>query len=671
MTGAVAQSRAAVTLARLLAAGSVMACLVAVALALLAERPFLGDLVATPEVTVGVSFSIVGALLAGRHERAVGWLMLTIGGSAALYAGSAAAAGFLLGGNLQADASDPGAEVWFAWVTSWAWLPVYLLVLGVLPLILPNGRLLGARWRFPLWLAVGYLALLLVVVSTHPDGADDFPGLSNPMAQEAARQLRPALESAFPFVMLVPVGSGLVSVGLRMRRADAATRRQLGWVLYGVTVTVVLVLLVGNLPVPDWVMSLTVLPIPVGIGVAALRYRLYDLDLVVNRTLVAGALVAGSALTYAAVVGWLGGLLDTDRDLTSFLAAFVLALLFHPARMRVQHQIDRLFFGRRGDPLALVRDIDAALREAATPRDALAQGVEVIREGLRLTVAQARVQLPSGEQVTARAGAGVTATSLLLTLHGEEVGVLEVGDRARDSGLSRTDVKVLETLAGPLAAAGYALRHTGDLEDASIRLIEAREEERRRLRRDLHDGLGPQLAGVVMGVDSVRSAIGRSDPGRADALAKEVGERARTAVDDVRRLVSGLRPPVLDDLGLVGALRSLVPEGSGGPAIEVDGELTDLSAAVEVAAYRIASEAITNAVRHSGAETIRVRIARAPDALSVMICDDGSGIPDGASAGVGLASMRARAAELGGWCKVLAGDPHGTAVHAQLPLEAR
>jgi two-component system, NarL family, sensor kinase len=250
-----------------------------------------------------------------------------------------------------------------------------------------------------------------------------------------------------------------------------------------------------------------------------------------------------------------------------------------------------------------------------------------------------------------------------------------VGSRPRDTHLTGADLQVLGSLAGRLAAAAYALRLSGDLEESHARLIGAREDERRRLRRDLHDGLGPQLAGVVMGVESIGAAVRRGDAARASDLARDVSQRARTAVDDVRRLVSGLRPPVLDDLGLVGALRTTVPGDAGsadGPQVTVTAGagLPPLPAAVEVAAYRIASEAITNAIRHSGAQAVDVVLDVAPGALEVRVTDDGRGIPATATPGVGLGSMRDRATELGGWCRIDAEEPRGTTVLAHLPIGA-
>jgi signal transduction histidine kinase len=463
----------------------------------------------------------------------------------------------------------------------------------------------------------------------------------------------------------VLVLASLLTVGVRLRRADSTERRQLGWVAYAVVLAVAVVAFAPAV----WV-NAAVLLVPAGITVAALRYRLYDLDLLVNRTLVAGALLGLAALAYVAVVAWVGSLVGTSGGVTPFLAAFAVALAFHPARIRVQRGVDRLFFGRRRDPLALLRDLDAALRQAPSPRVALQDAVRVVRSGLRLPGAALVVRLPSGELVRAEEGTvGDDATAVPLDLHDDQVGTLLLAPRTPGAPVRGTDLRAVTALVGPLASAAYAVRLSGDLEESRRHLLEAREEERRRLRRDLHDGLGPQLAGVVMGLDVVGSALARGDHARAADLTRAATEQAREAVEDVRRLSHGLRPPVLDDLGLVAALRSAGPIAApGGPRVEVcaDGDLDDLPAAVEVAAYRIALEAVTNAVRHAGATRIDVRLCATLDDLTLEVCDDGAGLPAGARPGVGLASMRERAAEVGGRCTVTA-QPRGTRVSVHLP----
>jgi two-component system NarL family sensor kinase len=662
-------SRAATWAARLLAGVSILLAAIAVALPLVGGLDYLPRLFSSPEIVVALAYSTTGALLVGhRRARSIGWLLLGIGVVAAVYVSSVSYVAWLLEGNAEAALpvdADPLATV-AAWMTTWAWFPAWFAVATVLPQLVPDGRLLGPRWRLLLGatLLVGLLAVL--DFATSPGQLGFFTRIENPVGSPALADLLSPVTGALDAAFMALIALSLASVVLRFLRADGVQRRQIGWFGYAVVLTVG-VILVG----PGWAVNAAVLLIPAGIAVAAFRYRLFDLDLVANRTLVAVLLLGSGAVAYLALAAWVGALVGTSGGITPFVAALAVALVFHPARLFAQRWVDRLFFGRRGDPLALLRDLDQVLREADTPRSALAGAVELIRDGLRLAGAAVVVERPHGGAVRAQAGSvPEEAVVLPLVLHEQQVGVFHVAPRGAERRLGDADLRVLSALTGPLTSAAYALLLSGDLEESHRRLLSAREDERRRLRRDLHDGLGPQLAGAVMGLDVMRSALDRGDPARAKGLAGVVSDQVRGAVEDVRRLVSGLRPPVLDDLGLLGALRATWPVVSGeGPAVTItaEGALDDLPAAVEVAAYRIVQEAVTNAVRHARATAIDVHVAATAEALCVRVEDDGDGVGPGAGGGVGLASMRERAAELGGWCTVSTGEERGTRVLAHLP----
>jgi signal transduction histidine kinase len=257
---------------------------------------------------------------------------------------------------------------------------------------------------------------------------------------------------------------------------------------------------------------------------------------------------------------------------------------------------------------------------------------------------------------------------LPLLCHGETVGELILGRRPGEEAFSPSDRRLLDDLARQAGVAVYAVRLTADLQRARERLVTAREEERRRLRRDLHDGLGPALASVTLMADAARNLLAY-DPAAADALLRDLKEQAQAATREVRRVVYQLRPPALDELGLVPALQEQAAQyGQAGLRVSVAApqELPPLSAAVEVAAYRIAQEAMTNVVRHAHARTCLVRLW-VDDRLHLEVADDGRGL-NGARVGVGLTSMRERAEELGGNCTVEPGQAGGTSVRARFPL---
>jgi signal transduction histidine kinase len=317
------------------------------------------------------------------------------------------------------------------------------------------------------------------------------------------------------------------------------------------------------------------LAVPVSLGFSVLRYRLWEVDLVVNRTLVYGALTACVVGAYALVVGGLGAAFQTTGNpAISLVATGLIAVFFQPLRARVQRVVDRLLRGEREDP-----------------------GQVISRLGRRLEETQA------------------------------------------------------------------------DLQRSREQVVVAREEERRRLRRDLHDGLGPTLASVTMKAEAARDLL-RADPGRAETLLNDVTGQAQRAVADIRRLVYALRPPALDELGLLSALHEQAAHfrhTSVRIRVDAPDRLPALPAAVEVAAYRIVQEALTNVVRHADARTCVIRLAL-DGALRLEICDDGRGLVDLHRVGVGITSMRERAAELGGACVVEPAPGGGTRVVAELPL---
>jgi signal transduction histidine kinase len=362
---------------------------------------------------------------------------------------------------------------------------------------------------------------------------------------------------------------------------------------------------------------------------------------------------------YAGLVAVLDRLL---RGAGAPVAATVLiALAFNAVRVRLQRLVDRAFYGARRDPVRAVSTVGERIAV-----DDLGGVLDGIREALRLPFAALR---GDGGEVAASGVAPETIHAVPLTYRGERVGDLLVGVRPGDRRLNAADLAVLDVLATPLALAQHATRLSDALQTSRERLVTATEEERRRLHRELHDSLGPTLTGAAFTADAAGNLIG-SDPPQATRLTIQAGVQIRAAIDDVRRLVYGLRPPALDELGLAGAVRRHATQLSGEVDItlDTDGVLPPLPAAVEVAAYRIATEAITNVVRHSSGHQAVVSIRADAHTLRLSVIDDGA--PNGAwRPGVGLRSIAERAAELGGACEA-GPTPDGGRVAAQLPLGA-
>jgi len=378
------------------------------------------------------------------------------------------------------------------------------------------------------------------------------------------------------------------------------------------------------------------------------------------------------------IVGYLGLLFRSGQNaLLSLAAAALVALLFQPLRLWLQRLVNRLLYGQRDEPYTVLAHLGRRLEDTVAPEAALASIVQTMREALKLPSSAIVLEDRGDLHVAAACGDPVDQVEHWpLTYQQEPMGELLIAPRTPGEQFNPSDRRLLQDLSRQAGTAVHAVRLTADLRRARERLVMAREEERRRLRRDLHDGLGPQLASQALTIDAARSLMER-DPQAADRLLVDLKLQSQAAVADVRRLVDGLRPPSLDDLGLVGALRAAVSTlAHTGLDVEIAAvrPLPPLPAAVEVAAFRIVQEAITNVVRHANAKHAWISLEQTDGVrreLSIEVLDDGRGFEEsacsGAESGVGLTSMRERADELGGRL-VLDSAPSGTRVRAWLPL---
>ena len=419
------------------------------------------------------------------------------------------------------------------------------------------------------------------------------------------------------------------------------------------------------------VVQVSLLLIPLCVLLAVVRHRLFGIEVVVNRALVYGALTLCVVGVYVLVVGGLGVVLQVRGNLlVSILAAGLVAVLFQPLRERLQRGANRLMYGERDDPYAVLSRLGQRLEGTLAPGAVLPAIVETVAGALKAPHAAISLKIEDRFETAAEHGTPEGPPLVLpLVYNNETVGRLEVSPRTRGEPYAPADRRLLEDLARQAGVAAHAVRLTADLQRSRERLVAAREEERRRLRRDLHDGVGPRLAALTLKIETARNRLSH-DPA-ADYLLSDLAGRAHEAVADVRRSVHALRPPVLDELGLIPALRETAAQyGGGGLHISVRApeSLPPLPAAVEVAAYRIAQEAITNVVRHAGAGRCAVVLdLDAGGALRLEVEDDGRGMGADAGLGVGLHSMRERAEELGGTLVVEEATAGGTVVRAELP----
>jgi len=480
--------------------------------------------------------------------------------------------------------------------------------------------------------------------------------------------------------MLVGFVGGLAAQGWRwFRISDREAQRQTKWVVLGAAIAIpVLVLsvtLIARLtsPIADELsftaVNLGFLAIPVSIGLAVTRYRLWQVDFFVNRALVYGALSAILVAVYLAVVLGLQTLLaGRGEAVVALAAAGIVAVAFQPLRQRIQRMANRLMFGERDEPLRVLLRLGRTLDETVSSETLLPRIVETVAGALRIPYVA--VALREDDQDVVAASHGQPTEDLLrlgLTHQGTVVGELRLANRGPHDAFSPADLEVLRELAVHVGAAAKSVVLTRELQHSRERLVAARAEERRRLRRDLHDGLSPQLIGVALKLDGIRNRLTE-----LPEVSNELGElaaRTRAAIADVRRLVYALRPPALDELGLIAAIRQSADVGGAEIKICVDApeSLPPLPAAVEVAAYRIAQEAVTNVVRHSGARNCRLSVTLEGGVLRLEVSDDGAGLSPNASHGVGVSSMRERAEELGGRLDLETAVGGGTRITALLP----
>jgi two-component system, NarL family, sensor kinase len=460
---------------------------------------------------------------------------------------------------------------------------------------------------------------------------------------------------------------------------SAPGRQQIRWVVLAALIAggaglalYLLPPLVGLPAVHANVIGAIVSIFPLGIAIAVLRHGLFDIDRLLSHALVYAGLSAAVAAVYVAVVVGVGRLVGPAPSVgLSLLATAVVAVAFHPLRERLQRGVDRRLVGERGEPVRLLGRLGERLEATAEPERVLPALVEVVAEALKLPYVAVALDADGGETIAAEYGRPLPpAVALPLVADGVVVGRLLAARCALGGDLSAADRELLASVARQAGSAVRALRLTRDLERSRRALVTLREEERRRLRRDLHDGLGPTLAAMALKVDAARNLLHRS-PAQADALLASVGTSVHDSVGEIRRLVHGLRPPALDELGLVGAVREqadlLAAHGVPVRVVAPDA-VPGLSAAVEVAALRIVQEALTNVVRHADAKHCTVTVVASGPELVVVVRDDGRGIAADARYGVGLSSMRERASELGGHVRVVPEPAGGTRVEARLPL---
>lgn len=660
---------------------------------------------------------VLGAVLAGNgRSLRYGWWWCGLGagfglsGFAEAYITYAVSHGHLDGSvELAATVGDVG------WVLALMCVPFLLLRF-------PDGRLPSQRWRVLAWVLHGAAGAAVAGVLLAPGQAGIAPVDRMALTAEVA-QVGMVLLVGGVVVLFLGTAPAIASLVVRYRAAGMARRQQIKWVLYAAALNG------ASLAVLTWwtapglwdpvLESLPLVALYVAVGIAVLRYGLYDIDRLISRTLVYGVLTAGVVALYVGLVGVLSALFQTRATLpVALVATAVVAVVFQPLRERAQRAVNRLLYGERDNPLAVISRLAGTL-EAAIPTEAVlptvvATTAQALRlphasiweyDGGSLDLAAAEGAAPGSVHVEgdpalarvlrgggpievarldprSRLAAALVGTGATLAYplqhRGRAVGLLCLAPRSPGEGWSRADLSTLADLARHAGAAAHATllagelqRSLGELRRSRELLVASQEQERRRIQRDLHDGLGPILAAVRLHLEACLQTSADLPPHLRGSL-ERVDDLVGRSASEVRRLVTGLHPPALAQLGLVPALRAHVEQFGRDLNIRAclsGDDAVHASPAVEVAVFRVAQEALTNVAKHAHATAVDVHLSLHEGRLQLTVRDDGTGLPvDTNGHGTGMAGMRERAALLGGQLTVGAAAGGGTQVTMDLPV---
>ena len=585
---------------------------------------------------------VAGILGVARRGRTVGRL-LAVG-----------AAAWGIGEGLLAFAVDGVAPGWAGIAGSTlrgvGWLTLILAV----PFAFPEGPV-PRRARILLLATIGSFSLGTLLAPVPLD--DRLVDVENPLPL-AHVVISDTLALGGLGLSLVTLALAVLALVRRWRTSGPLDRQRLLWFLPAFALPILFLPLVATPWVAPWMFALASLPVPVAIAVAILQRRLYDVQLAVSRGTTFVALSVAVAGLYALVVAGIGVLLQqTGAPWLPWVGAGAVAVAFAPLHRALQQTVNRISYGQWAAPGEALAGLAQRLDDATDVPGLLDALVRELAAGLRL----------SSVRLTDRHGALLASTGAATGAHEEAQPLRSYGDPVGtlywNGELRPSQRHLLDDVAAQLGGVLHAATLLGDLRDARERLVLSREEERRRLRRDLHDGLGPTLGALTLQVDRIRNQLGSS---ALDTELLGLRGQVQDAVVDVRRIVEGLRPPALDELGLGLALEQLAARASVPVTVDAP-PLPPLPAAVEVAAYRIVQEALANVDRHSGAASARVAAVARGGGLLLTVSDDGSGRHGANPGGVGMDSMRERAEEIGGRFSITPMPGRGTHVNVWLP----
>lgn len=648
------------------------------------------------DAVLAVAFGGVGALLTARRPgHPIGWLfavtaLLLAGSFATFEYGLAATAGHRL----------PAAR-YVGWVELWLWIPFLALITVYVFLLFPTGRLPSRRWRVVAWLGGAFAAIATAGVATLPGGEPpNLPGLRNPFG------ITPV---AVPHALTVAGLAGMLSCAAlaawslvnRARHGQAVERQQIKWLAWSgclimpTLVPAVCLSLTTGLParIASGVVTIAVLTMPAAVAVAVLRYRLFDLDIVVRKTVIAAIIAGTFTAIYVAVVAGIGTLIGQhDSGPLTFAAAALAAAALQPARVRAGRLADRLVYGSRATPFEVLTEFSGQVAETVSIGDVLPRMARMLGEATgaeraevwmrsdrseRLMVAWPAAQAPdvrpsaaAGEPATVPDGETGGRERVFEVVHqGERLGSLRLTASPREPLTPGAERLILAVSA----QAGLVLRNVAlveDLRSSRQRLVAAADEARRRLERDLHDGAQQQLVALRISLGLARQTVQESPEEAAELLA-QTEQAATEALAELRDLAHGIYPPLLADNGLSAALSAHARKVPLPVTVDADGT-GRYPQEVEAAVYFAIGEALQNVAKYAHASAARVTLRGDDRCLAFTVEDDGKGFdPAAVSAGTGMQGMTDRMAALGGTLEVSSALGQGTRVIGRIPVPAR
>lgn len=633
-----------------------------------------------------ILFPFVGLLIASRRpDNALGWLMLAIGLIA-----FEPVTGF---GEYALAADLPGAR-WAIAATTWSWIPTIGLAGTFVLLLFPDGHLPSPRWRWFAWtIAIGMVVASFAILASPGSLADyGHPEIDNPFGIEA---IEPLLVIGIVAIATIPLGvlGSAFSLVRRYRRSGPTERLQIRWlssaaaivaVVYAIAIAVTAIGSTigwategGWVGVLDTVAILLFALVPISIGIAVLRYRLYEIDVVIRKAVVAAAIAVFFTGVYIAVVGGIGAVVQAHSTTAlSFVAAAVIAALFQPVLVRSRHLADRVVYGRRATPYEVLTRFSERVAGAYATEDVLDRMVQILAEGTG--AASARVWLRVADVLRPEASwpsDGPSAEPVTITNDGlPELGGFAIEVRHRGELLGALSVEMepndpmspaKERLAGDLASqAGLVLRNVRLVEElraSQRRIVAAQDAERQRLERNIHDGSQQQLVALSVKARLARGLMQR-EPEEASEILTQIEQDLQIALDDLRDLARGIYPPLLADQGLGAALEAQARRAALPVRVETDG-IGRYSQEVEAAVYFSCLEALQNASKYAGANNVSVTLDQSNGHLRFEVADDGRGFdPSAMSYGTGLQGIADRLAALHGELTVSSHPGAGTKV---------